>query len=540
MQLISRHHTSKRTVLKLFNSVLLLNLVFFPLVSFSDTKELPPSASVEISDKKNQGRPNILFIILDDQSPFDLKFYNPDSELDSPEIDKLAAEGMVIDGAYHMGSGVGGVCAPSRTMIMSGRILWRAPVKGNPYASDPELVPPDLAEYSIPAMFNKAGYATMRTCKTGNSYGRANAHFQVTHDKKCVGADDETGSAWHAQRVLDYLEERERKEDDRPFLIYYGFTHPHDPRFGKEELLRKYGATNDVVKSKPPTLSPERPAPALPANHLTGHPFDNGHLNVRDERAVHGVWSRRDEATIRNELGRVFACVENIDIQIGRVLRKLEAMGELENTIIFYTADHGIAIGRHGLQGKQNLYEHSWRVPFVVKGPGIKPGRAQGNIYLLDVLSTLCDFAGIEAPGSNQGISFRPVIEGKQETVRDVLYGVYCGGSKPGMRAVRKGDWKLIQYDVANGTVQKKQLFNLKKNPLEFIPEHERTDPWETNLAGNPKYAEKQAELEALLLSEMRRHHDPYRFWDQPDDGLPEIVNKKQQKKQQIKADEEK
>ena len=79
-------------------------------------------------------------------------------------------------------------------------------------------------------------------------------------------------------------------------------------------------------------------------------------------------------------------------------------MGELDNTYIFYTADHGIAIGRHGLQGKQNLYQHTWRVPFIVKGPGIKPGsRAAGNIYLLDVLATLCDLAGIAAAREQRG-----------------------------------------------------------------------------------------------------------------------------------------
>ena len=122
------------------------------------------------------------------------------------------------------------------------------------------------------------------------------------------------------------------------------------------------------------------------------------------------------------------------------MLEQLEATGELDNTYIFYTADHGIAIGRHGLQGKQNLYQHTWRVPFIVKGPGIKPGsRAEGNIYLLDVLATLCDLAGIPAPETNEGVSFRPVLEGKQPTVRDVLYGVYNGGTRPGMRSVKKG-----------------------------------------------------------------------------------------------------
>jgi choline-sulfatase len=115
-----------------------------------------------------------------------------------------------------------------------------------------------------------------------------------------------------------------------------------------------------------------------------------------------------------------------------------------------------MAIGRHGLQGKQNLYEHTWRVPFIVKGPGIKPGRVQGNIYLLDALGTMCDLAGIDTPKTIEGKSFKPVLEGKQETVRDVLFGVYCGGTKPGMRCVRLGDWKLIKFERPNCSTSKK------------------------------------------------------------------------------------
>ena len=96
-------------------------------------------------------------------------------------------------------------------------------------------------------------------------------------------------------------------------------------------------------------------SPPLPENYLPAHPFPHGHPGLRDEVKVQGVMKRRDEPTIRNELGRQFACGENIDIQIGRVLDKLEEMGELDNTYVVYTSDHGMAIGRHGLQGKQNL-----------------------------------------------------------------------------------------------------------------------------------------------------------------------------------------
>jgi len=456
-------------------------------------------------------RPNLLFILVDDQSPFDLKIYNPKSKLQTPNLDRLAAQGMVFDGAYHMGSFSGAVCMPSRHMIMSGRTVWHLP----PAPWGAKTSPPALEQQTIPAVFNRAGYATMRTCKMGNSYEAANKLFTVRKDATKRGGTDESGSAWHGDQVMNYLIERESTKDTKPFLIYYGFSHPHDERDGKPELLAKYGATNHTDESATPSLHSSQPA--LPENYLAKHPFDNTDISVRDEVAVSGVWQRRDEATIRNELGREFACSENIDIQIGRVLQKLEATGELANTYIIYTADHGISIGRHGLMGKQNLYQHTWRVPFIVTGPGIKAGsRAEGNIYLLDVLATLCDLAGIEAPTTNEGLSFKPVLEGKTKAVRDVLYGAYSGGSKPGMRAVKQGDWKLIQYEAQDRGVKVTQLFNLADNPHELLPEHGTP-----NLANDPAHATKLAEMQALLLAEMRRLDDPYRFTNQPTDNLP-------------------
>jgi len=183
------------------------------------------------------------------------------------------------------------------------------------------------------------------------------------------------------------------------------------------------------------------------------------------------------------------------------------------------------------LQGKQNLYQHTWRVPFIVNGPGIRAGsRVEGNIYLLDLLATLCDLAGIQPPATSEGISFRPVLEGKQGSVRDVLYGVYNGGTKPGMRCVKQGDWKLIKYDVLEGKVRETQLFNLRENPDEFLAQHHEaqvtaltgSEPAEhqINLAGDPRYAGKLNEMEALLLAEMRRLEDPWRLWNQPADQL--------------------
>ncbi len=464
-------------------------------------------ASVEASEK----RPNLLFILVDDQSPLDLKLYNPQSTLETPNLDKLAAQGMVFDGAYHMGSFSGAVCMPSRHMIMSGRTVWHLP----PAPWGAKTSPPALEQQTIPAVFNRAGYATMRTCKMGNSYEAANKLFTVRLDATKRGGTDESGSPWHGDRVMDYLQERESSREAKPFLIYYGFSHPHDERDGRPELLAKYGASNHTDKANPP--SSHSLQPPLPANYLMKHPFDMTHSDVRDEVAVSGVWQRRDEASIRNEIGRQYACSENIDIQIGRVLKKLEVMGELENTYIIYTADHGMSIGRHGLMGKQNLYQHTWRVPFIVKGPGIAAGkRVEGNIYLLDVLATLCDLAGVKPPETNEGLSFKPVLEGRAQTIREVVYGAYSGGSKPGMRAVKNGDWKLIRYEAPDRGVNEMQLFNLAENPDELLPEHGRP-----NLAKDPKFADKLQEMQALLLAEMRRLDDPWRFSDQPSDDLP-------------------
>ncbi|MEX1075441.1 MAG: sulfatase-like hydrolase/transferase [Pirellulales bacterium] len=488
-----------------------------------------PEAAERPAAAKLAKRPNILLIVADDQSPFDLKAYEPASQLETPVLDALAARGMVLDAAYHMGSFSGAVCTPSRHMIMTGRSVWHLPIgpgagkTGKPGAAGERRCPADIEDHVLAAVFNASGYDTMRTCKEGNSYEGANRRFTVRHDATKRKGTAAGGSAWHADRVLDFLAARAAAGDSDPFLIFYGFSHPHDTRDGRPDLLAKYGATNHTDESRPPPLDDKQPP--LPANWLPQHPFDNTDMSVRDEIAVSGVWRRRDEATIRNEIGREFACSENIDRQIGRVLDKLRAMGELDNTWIIYTADHGMAIGRHGLQGKQNLYEPTWRVPLIVAGPGVKPGsRAPGNVYLADVLATLCGIAGIEPPATNEGTSFLPVLTGEIATVREVLYGAYSGGAKPGIRSVRQGDWKLIKYESpAGGLVT--QLFNLRENPAEFLSEHHdpavtavshaAPAPHQKNLADDPAHAEKRRKLEALLLAEMQRLHDPYRFSDQ-------------------------
>lgn len=474
-------------------------------------------------------RPNFLFILTDDQDLATLDVYG-DSECCTPILDQLAKDGIALTGAHQMGSFIGAVSTASRTMIMTGRNVWNAQklrenmTKYEKSSGNADIVDPSTPEYySLPAIFHRAGYETFRTCKMGNSYDAANALFDERYDKVCRDPEDDKSSKWHADRAIEYFEGRIARSDDekKPFFMYLGFSHPHDPRNGRPELMAKYGSQNIDV----PTDINDK-MPSLPLSWLPEKPFHDGHPDLRDECRVQGVMERRDESTIRNELGKEFACIEYVDTQIGRVLEILEKSGELDNTYIIFTADHGIAVGKHAYMGKQNLYEHTYRVPFLVKGPGIKANSmGVGNIYLMDILPTFCDLAGIDTEANFDGKSFKSVLYDEQETIRETLYGVYSGGTTPGIRCVKSGDWKLVKYDVLDGSVRETQLFNLKDNPEELTIEHHAKSVAErvgnkpkksqVNLAENPRYAKKLAEMEALLLEQMVEVGDPYRLWNQ-------------------------
>ena len=492
---------------------------------------LTPTASADTPDE----RPNILLIVTDDQSTESLSCYGS-TVCRTPHLDRLAAEGMILTDAHHMGAWAGAVCLPSRTMIMTGRTVWHLPGRsrktraakaarsepsnlmafGNRNPPAPGITAKEAADSSLPQVFRDANYATFRTCKIGNSFAAANARFEVVRDQSSRGNRPGNSSVWHADQALQWFEDRESRDDPRPFLAYVGFSHPHDPRMATPEKLADYGVSNEG----PSGVDLDR-APPLPDNWLPKHPFPHGHPGLRDEVKVQGVGVDRDPATVRNELGREYGCIELIDEQIGRLVDHLRTTGQLENTYVVFTSDHGIAIGRHGLMGKQNLYEHTWRVPLIVQGPGIEAGSsASGFVYLLDLLPTLCELAGIQTPATSEGQSFVPVLRGQSERIREVVYGVYCGGSKPGIRAVKTVGWKLVEWDVLDGTVRRSQLFDLEANPNEYLSQHANPEvvrltgvtpsDAQRNLAEEPGSSERLSMMRQLLDEQMKHFDDPY------------------------------
>jgi arylsulfatase A-like enzyme len=253
------------------------------------------------------------------------------------------------------------------------------------------------------------------------------------------------------------------QDGSKPFFAYVAFTAPHDPRMPPLPHREAY------YRERPP----------LPVNFLPQLPFDNGMMRGgRDENLA--PWPRT-EAVIRDQLAEYYGLITHLDEQIGRILAALRATGQAERTLIVYAADNGLALGSHGLLGKQSVFEHSMRVPLIVAGPGVPAGgSSQAFTYLLDLFPTLCDVLEVPAPADLEGESLRPVWEARKERVRDSVFLPYIQIQ----RAVRDERWKLIAYPKIGHL----QLFDLQSDP------HERT-----NLVDRPEHAGEVTRLLALM-----------------------------------------
>ncbi len=229
---------------------------------------------------------------------------------------------------------------------------------------------------------------------------------------------------------------------------------------------------------------------ALPQNFMSEHPFDNGELKIRDEQLA--PWPRTPEI-IRQHIVDYYAMITHLDVHIGRVLTALDETSQADNTIIIFAGDNGLAIGQHGLMGKQNLYDHSVRVPLVISGPGLPQGqRSDALCYLLDIFPTLCDLLDLPIPASVEGKSLAPIINEEQETLRDTLFFAY----KHYQRAVSDNRYKLIEYFVEGSRTT--QLFDRAE------------DPWEiNNLSADSDYSSHLTRLREELSRWQERVGDP-------------------------------
>jgi arylsulfatase A-like enzyme len=233
-----------------------------------------------------------------------------------------------------------------------------------------------------------------------------------------------------------------RRKPKKPFFLHVNFTAPHDP------LLLPPG----YEKMYDPTKMP------LPANYLPRHPFDHGNARGRDEVLLPFPRTKKD---VREEIAAYYAVISHLDAAIGRILAALEETGQAKETVVIFSSDHGVAIGSHGLRGKQNMYEHTIGVPLIFRGPGIPHGaRRDAQVYLRDLFPTTCELAGIEIPKAVEGKSLVGVIRGKEKGVYPQVFGYF----KDVQRMIRTDRFKLIHYPK----IERYQLFDLRADPNEL------------------------------------------------------------------------
>jgi arylsulfatase A-like enzyme len=395
-------------------------------------------------------RPNILVLFADDLRADALGAYGNHDAL-TPHIDRLAQQGTLFTRAYGMGADQGAVCVPSRAMLLSGRSLFRV---------DTSLT----NTRTWPTALREAGYTTHFTGKWHNGTPSAIASFPGARSVFLGGMSDpftisivdldaspgatEKGTTAprtadrHASEVFaDEAVRFIRSNRARPWALYLAFTAPHDPRVAPAAWHRRFDASRLT----------------LPSNLLPDHPFDNGELKVRDE-----LLEKRPLTTgaVRRHWADYHAAVAHMDDQIGRVLAALDDTGQTAGTVIVFASDNGLALGSHGLLGKQNLYEHSVRLPVIVSGGGIPAGAETDALcYLLDLGPTLAEFGGARLPEDIDGRSLLPVLRGERATHRDSLLLAYGAVQ----RAVRDERYKAIWYPTA----RRWQLFDLDADPQE-------------------------------------------------------------------------
>ena len=339
--------------------------------------------------------PNILHIHADDHRPDGLRALG-NAVVQTPNLDTLVERGFTFTHCYTMGSMIGAVCLPSRTMMLTGQSWLRIPTPRGK-AGDPEK--------SLPKMMGRAGYETWHCGKPGNEYTTGLKAFDTNLSMADPTPNERRGSSErHADAAVKFLSERKW---DKPFYIYLAPPVPHDPRVAAPEFHKFYD----------PAKTP------LPAAFMPQHPFDNGEMAVRDEQLA--PWPRTPEDT-KQQLADYYACITGLDHHVGRIFAELKKNGQWDNTIIIFTGDNGLSLGEHGLFGKQNLYEFGgMHVPCVIAGPGIPKGRSDALIYLMDLFPTFAEFGGAKLPEGVEGRSIAPIIHGQKSKVRDVLYTGY-------------------------------------------------------------------------------------------------------------------
>jgi arylsulfatase A-like enzyme len=440
---------------------------------------------------KQTNKPNVVFILTDDQR-FDTINALGGGQVKTPNMDKLVSEGVSFTNATIMGGTQPAVCCPSRNMILTGRGLFETEGVGTYVAPDVQTLPQLLKDNGYRSYHVGKWHQDLDTHKRSFDGGKGmrvglsfdsrymqtdyKNHFDTgVHDYSEDGVYDESNFRYEGTPFTSIIPPYERfsenrhsstvftdsaidlineHTDEKPYFMFLAYTAPHDPRQYPTEYFERY---KDVEIE-------------LPENYMPQHPFDNGELYVRDELLASHPRLPWD---IKEHICDYYGIITHLDDEIGRLMDHLKEKDEWENTIIIFAGDNGLAVGQHGLMGKQSVYEHSIRVPLIMVGPGIpKNKKADTLCYLSDIYPTICDMLDINIPDTVSGKSLKDSF-GDDYSLRDRTYHAYMHMH----RSLRKRHYKLNLYHVKNKYIV--QLFDIKNDPKET-----------NNLAKNDEYRE--------------------------------------------------
>ncbi|MCH2174844.1 MAG: sulfatase-like hydrolase/transferase [Lentisphaeria bacterium] len=453
-------------------------------------------------------KPNVLLFFTDDQR-FDTIGAWGNKSIKTPHMDALAADGTSFRQAHIPSGTSGAVCMPSRAMLHTGRSLFHLTNGGSTISQDHKMMGELLGEQGYDTFacgkWHNGSETFNRGFKDGDNifFGGMADHWNVPcftydsdgkYDKRipyCINASkskevrytqaDYIKHGEHSSEILSdcTVEWLANRKLGNPFFAYVSFLAPHDPRVMPEEFQDMYD---------PREIE-------LPPNYMGGHPFENGALHIRDEELAAFP---REQNEIREHIADYYAMITHLDHCLGRVIQQLKDNGEYENTIIIFAGDNGLALGQHGLMGKQSHYEHSIRVPLIVSGPGVQKGQETDTpVYLFDIFPTLCDFLNMDIPRSVDGISFSHELFGETKNTRETMFFAYTDCQ----RSIKKNNWKYIEY-VIDGQNSMTQLFDLE------------SDPWElSNLACDPNQLSRCKEMLSDLRFQAEKWDDTESKW---------------------------
>ena len=433
-------------------------------------------------------KPNILFLFADDMT-FDAVRALGEVDVDTPNLDRLVHRGTRFERCYNMGSWNPAVCIASRAMLITGRRLWDAAAVHRKMKVESD------AKRLWPQLLSQAGYQTYMAGKWHIPTDASGCFDSVGTVRQGMPKDapsfynrplDGQPDGWHADDTSlggywtggKHWSEVTADEavgflggpakGGKPFFMYVAFNAPHDPRQSPREYLDRYPLERIQV----------------PKAFLPDYPYKDEigcGQGLRDERLAPFP---RSEHAVKVHRREYYALISHLDAQIGRVLDALEASGKAANTWIFFTADHGLAVGNHGLMGKQNMYEHSVRVPFIVSGPGVPQNeRRDAAIYLQDAMATSLALAGASIPEHVFFHDIRPLLK---ETLAPSAYPAVYGAYLNLQRSVSENGWKMIWYPKLQVT----RLYHLRDDPFEL-----------RDLSGDNAHAARIAGMRATLTA---------------------------------------